>query len=150
MPVAGHMHGEDDTLSAPEDRKYWYAPMAFVLATLLSVLYVGVTTGMLGGNVDARLVVILILLGLTVLGVVSYPALFFDMAYIRRRGGTWRPKSWYYVAVGFGIPFLVVIAGAFRYQPGVGLLLGIVVFLLVTFALCSNYLYRRHSYLEVP
>lgn len=130
--------------------KYWYALAAFVVATLFSVAYIAIVTGIGGQSVISGSFLRLWLFGLVALAVLSYPALFRDTAFVRRTVVGWNPKSWWVIVVGFTTPLLVFTVGLLQYRPSVGVLLGILSFVLVTFVTMAFYLYRRHSYVGSP
>lgn len=142
----------DTNRGCPErdDKKYWYALIAFIVATIGSLAYVVFVTNMLGREAVQGTFLLLWVLGLLVLGVVAYVGLFKDTAYVRSLNYEWKPKSWYYFVFNFGVPIIALIAGSIGLQPTVGLLLAIISFILATFCTSAYYLYRRRSYLGRP
>lgn len=132
------------------DRKYWYTLVAFIVATTGSMTYVVLVTNLLGRESVQGTFLTLWVLGLLVLGLVAYVALFKDTAFVRSLNHEWQPKSWYYFVFNFGVPIIALIAGSIGYQPTVGLLLAIISFILATFCTSVYYLYRRRSYLGRP
>lgn len=133
-----------------DDKKYWYALVAFIVATIGSLIYVILVTNLLGREAVQGTFLNLWVLGLLVLGVVAYVGLFKDTEYVRSLPYEWKPKSWYYFVFNFGVPIIALIAGSIGFQPTVGLLLAFLSFILATFCTSAYYLYRRRSYLGRP
>ena len=126
--------------------KYWYVPTAFVATTLVSLAYVSFTGTLGGRSAVGGAFLSLWLLGLMILAVLVYPALFLDAVYIRRISSSWRPKSWHYILVSFATTVVVFTIATVVYRISVALLLGIGTFVILTFLVCIRYLYQRHDY----
>ncbi|MFC6799611.1 hypothetical protein [Haladaptatus sp. DYSN1] len=130
--------------------KYWYALAAFLAATLFSIIYIAVVTRIGGQSAISGSFLNLWLIGLVVLAVLSYPALFKDTAFIRKTVVGWNPKSWSAIVFGFTLPLVVFTASLIWYHPSVSVLLGILSFIITTFLTMGFHLYRRHSYIGNP
>lgn len=130
--------------------KYWYALAAFLAATLLSIIYVGVVIWVGGQSRISGSFLDLWLFGLVALAALSYPALFKDTAFVRQTVVGWNPKSWYIIMFGFTTPLLVFTVSLVWYHPSVSVLLGIFSFVIATFVTMGFHLYRRHTYIGSP
>lgn len=133
-----------------EDKRYWYALLGFVAATLLSVVYIVLRAYVTGIGFIRGPFVLTWLFGLIILGILTYPARLVDSAYVRNIQSAWQPKMWYWILIGFGLPL-----GAFTVSwPMFGttgaVLLAALVFILITASMCGIFLYRRHVYIGAP
>ena len=142
--------GGDRISQTNSDSRYWYAITAFVVSTIVSVVYVSFTGTVIDRATDGEAFLSLWLFGLLILAVLVYPALFLDAVYVRRLDLSWQPKSWYYIAGVFSTTVIVFVIMSVLYQNTWTLLLGIGVFVGLTFAVCTRYLYRRHQFLGEP
>lgn len=130
--------------------RYWYMSVSFVAAVVISTMYMTFLI-LLGGQSTLQGGIFVIWLGgLSVLGVLTYPALLKDTASVRVREFTWQPKSWYYILIGFSAPFVVFLLLGQQYPLIVGILLSVIIFILVTCVVNAFYLYRRHRFLGTP
>lgn len=133
-----------------DDKGYWYALVGFLAATVASVLYITLRTYVDGTGFMRGPFILAWLFGLVGLGVFTYPAKFFDAAYIRGLQPVWQPKMWYWVLIGYGLPLGAFVASWPMFGTSVAMLLAIAVFIMVTFYMCASFLYRRHVYLGDP
>ncbi|MGZ0745747.1 hypothetical protein [Haloparvum sp. AD34] len=141
------MSRRQHTIREGTSEKYWYTLAGYIAVcgiTLIAALITGIEAGgeaagsVLGGGISI----------VSILGIVVYPALFKDSAYVRGMG-YWRPKWWKYIGAGLGIPLLVYLlistAGLF----------GAPIFAFIVHAITASgtatvYLYQRHKRIGVP
>lgn len=143
------------TIREGTSEKYWYTLAAYLAVFGIFVAYFAYmvitiseaqsSTALVAGS----FVLALGLLLLMILALGVYPALFKDSAYVRGSNYRWKPKWWYHISAGFGIPLVVALLGSTA-DVGSGAALGITIFPLTTAAIATHYLYRRHEHVGVP
>lgn len=131
----------------------WYPLVGYVVVAILATVYV--TVSYLGTESESGVQLLgaiygVILFLISVGGVVVYPALFKDSAYLRGIRSGWNPKWWRYIAVGAGPPVLFVLGGAAVRAGGTGVGAALLVHPATAVVVSLVYLYNRHRYVGVP
>jgi hypothetical protein len=141
------------TIREGTSEKYWYTLAGYLAVVGLGILYAGGTMVSSFGSSNFETMtgtsVGLVIVGASLLGLVVYPALFKDAAYVRSTSH-WSPKWWYYIAGGFLTPvavFFVISAASITALGGV---LAVIVHGFSASAASGLYLYRRHQHVGVP
>jgi len=142
------------TVSQGLDARYWLTSAAYVAIGILILFGLAVMFLQNRGSPNATNMVSAALgswvLVYSLLGVVTYPAIFKDASYHRSNRGYWNPKWWHYIGVGLGIPALVVLTAAALQSSTIGLAVAILVHGLTAGVANAWYLYRRHDIVGVP
>lgn len=139
---------QQHTIRQGTSEKHWYLSAGYLAVGILA-LAPGVMGYLQTGELAAAgSGVVIFTFVLTVGGLVTYPAIFKDAAYLR---GTkqWQVKWWYYIGFGLGVPVVVYIlltVGNID-DAGVFAILGHGV---SAFAANAHYLYSRHQIVGVP
>ncbi|WP_435359308.1 hypothetical protein [Haloarchaeobius sp. DFWS5] len=131
--------------------KYWYTLAGHAAGTILAAAYIAwVLSGSPNSSV-AGMFSGVIMLGLAVVSLSIYPALFKDSAYLRGTRARWKPEWWKYMAGGLGAPLVVYFAGkAAIWGADVAFAFAVFAFVASSFAVSVSYLYNRHQYVGVP
>lgn len=139
----------DVTVRDGTSEKYWYTIAAYLAVAIIAILY-SANTILSEGQPSVQAVALAVpLLAVTFGGLIIYPALFKDSAYIRDTRKTWNPKWWYYILFGLGIP-----AGLYAFTSGIGASAAfptaVLSHALTAPITAAYYLYQRHKFLGVP
>lgn len=95
-------------------------------------------------------VLVMVIAVLSFLGLIVYPAIFRDSAYLRGTRGGWRPKWWNYTLGGIGVPIVVFFGGAVFLSTSEGLMFAFLLHSISAPAASVHYLYKRHKFVGVP
>jgi hypothetical protein len=132
-----------------DDSKKWYAQFGYVVLAVLGIAYILVTaqntsaraTGWAGAG---------LILGLGLIGLTTYPALFKDAMFLSRSGYTWSPSWWKYIGFGLLTPVgLYYALDAANLGPDAGGI-AIISFSASTVIMNVVYLYHRHERIGRP
>lgn len=141
----------DITVREGTSEKYWYTLAGYIAICILAVFYNVYIFAQAGGNVQtAGLMSGFSIIAVSGLGLITYPALFKDSAYLRGTNRSWKPKWWYFFGIGLGIPAL---ASAVVPFVGVGFgggVVGAMLHVLTAPVMAGYYLYKRHKHIGVP
>jgi len=139
---------DQHTIRKGTGEKYWYV-LAGYLAVGILVLGANVVAliqtrnpAIIGGTIATLLFV------LSAGGLITYPALFKDAAYLRGTG-SWQVRWWRYMLFGLGIPF-VLFAGLSLGEIDAAALVGLGSHGFTAAAGSAHYLYQRHHRVGVP
>jgi len=137
-----------NTIREGTSEKHWYLPVGYIALAILigaTMVYASVQTGSAAAAGAGAAIFLFVL---SAGGLITYPALFKDAAYLRGTSN-WQVKWWRYIGGGLLTP--VVVYGA---------LMGVEVSNAGTLAIFSHgatalianahYLYRRHQIVGVP
>lgn len=129
--------------------KYWMPIAGYITVAIIGLLY---TTYMIlnasgrAGGLVGGIWVLIISFG----GVVIYPAVFKDAAYLRSTRQRFTPQWWKYILGGLIPPVLFVFAGPALGGQDLGVGLAIFAHALSATITGTVYLYRRHKFVGVP
>lgn len=148
--------GHDVTIREGTKETYWYVLAGYgVLAIieLLLILYLilQAATGASQQSIMAwGATVVLWYFVLSLAGLITYPALFKDAAYLRGVGSYWNPEWWRYLLIGIGPPIALVFVGTVLTSSMEAFAWAAASHGLSAGAMCVLYLYRRHEHYGVP
>lgn len=134
-------------------KKYWYTIAGYLAVGVLGLLYVIFTWQSASGGSGAKMAGMaggIVLLLFSGGGLVIYPALFKDSAYLRESGSRWSPKWWYYILGGFGTPLATYFALNFGMKSMLAFTGAFLIHAVSATIVAGLYLYRRHKYVGVP
>lgn len=151
MPRGRH---SNVTIRSGTGERNWYVLAGYLAFGILGIIYFLVILqqgfGDSAGSNAAGLFGGVVVLGLSLGGLVIYPALFKDAAYVNDTRRRWSPQWWYYLLGGLGTPLAIYFILAFG-MPGTLAFAGAMMTHAVSATVVSAvYLYRRHQYLGVP
>jgi len=145
------MSHRDVTVREGTSEKYWYTLAGYTAIAILAILYNIYIFSRSGINVQAAgMMSALSIFGVSAIGLVTYPALFKDSAYLRGTRSGWKPKWWNYLAIGLGIPVLAAIVSSFLGIAIGGGVIGVMVHVITAPVMSGYYLYNRHQMIGVP
>lgn len=145
------MVNHDVTVRKGTSEKYWYTLAGYSAVAILGIIYNIVVIAQSGG--DAQTVGIMsgfAFLAVSGLGVLIYPALFKDSAYLRGTRQRWKPKWWNYIGVGLGIPAAVAVVVSLFTHAGLAFSAAIMIHALTAPGVSIYYLYNRHNRVGIP
>lgn len=145
------MSHRDITVREGTSEKYWYTLAGYVAVCIvfsLGIVYALLTVDGTATTAIAATVGIYIFV-LSFLGLMVYPALFKDSAYVRA-ATRWNPKWWKYITIGIGLPVAVVFVGPLiGDQAGAGAI-ALMLHPFTAGGVAAHYLYKRHEFVGVP
>ena len=150
----GSRSSRGTTIREGTGEKNWYAIAAYVAFSIIGVGFIAWSmyqAGAMGGGIAIAVVVI----GLSVFALVTFPALFKDSAYLRGTAAGWNPKWWFYIAGPILVTVLMYAAGE---TAGInvgstelsGGVFSLFIFPVATAVSNAYYLYQRHRHVGVP
>lgn len=131
------------------DSKNWYGMLAYLAFGILGFLYAGYQYSE-GFAIGASMTMSLVLFGIIIGGLATYPMLFKDAMYLSRTGQRWAPSWWKYVAAGIGLPIVIYFAGDTLAPDSPNFAVALMAYTLSTLSVNAAYLYRRHKYIGRP
>lgn len=132
---------------------YWYGLVGYLVLAIIGFVWVGytiLTTMERGSSFGTAFMSALGILLISGLGLLTYPALFKDSAYLRGTRAAWNPKWWYYIGGSLAIPVLAYFLFGFLVSPGESSVIAVMTHAVSPAVMCGAYLYRRHQYVGVP
>lgn len=147
------MSHRDVTVRDGTSEKYWYTLagyVALVLVGLVGSVWTLLQFQSAEATVAGGFTVAIFALVLSGLGLVTYPALFKDSAYVRATSRRWEPQWWYYIGFGVGVPILVYAVASVAGAGSVGGVLALYGHAVSAGVMSASYLYQRHQYIGVP
>ena len=142
------MSRRDHTVREGTSEKHWYTLAAYLAGVGLGIAYMVVSVVAIDEPVAAAGSLGIGLLVISGGGLVVYPALFKDSAYVRGVR-SWRPRWWYYLLFGLGAP-TVVAAAASLIDPGAAVVAALIAHGVSAPLAAGYYLYQRHQIVGVP
>jgi len=150
----GSRSSRGTTIREGTGEKNWYVMAGYVAISIFAIGFIAWSTyqaGAVGGTVAFTVAI----LGLSVVSLVTYPAIFRDSAYLRGTAAGWNPKWWFYI----GGPILAVVV-VYIATEAIGIetattevsggVMSIFVLPVATAVSNAYYLYQRHRYVGVP
>jgi len=144
----------DVTVRSGTSERNWYYLAIYVAVGLLAVLATLVSAASTWGTPQfSETWGSTLGLGITVVaigGIIIYPSLFRDSAYVRDTRTRWKPQWWYYLGGALAVPVAVFFVVNAVYSPALAFILAVISHSFSASIAAGLYLYRRHSFVGVP
>lgn len=134
--------------------KYWYTLAGYFAGALLAIGYFIVTVAQMPKTANSSIVAgftgAIVILGVSLFGLATYPALFKDSVYLRETNQRWQPQWWYYIGLALGTPIALYFVANTFLPSGEAATYALLVHAVSALTMSGVYLYRRHKYIGVP
>ncbi|WP_207588192.1 hypothetical protein [Halomontanus rarus] len=126
---------------------HWYVLLGYPTVSLLGILSIGRLTG--GSVIGSSAGSVALVIVMTAFGLVSLPAIWRDVEFVREDCTGWMPEEHVYVGPPVAAPLALGLLGGLTGGLGVAIAFAVFAFLVSSITASLAYLYNRHRRIGV-